>query len=137
MAADRFDHLFIAPGSYDASLRFYRETLGWRVVDEWGGGGAPKCRATDKPERGADALFTIENGNLVFKSYYKMLAPQTKFENCVAHNGSMIPIPGTSTMRLQLAPPSLLRKISSKGWLRFQVVTTTVAGWDASTQTAA
>jgi len=36
MAADRFDHLFIAPGSYDASLRFYRETLGWRVVYEWG-----------------------------------------------------------------------------------------------------
>src|SRR2546422_902640 len=45
MAADRFDHLFIAPGSYDASLRFYRETLGWRVVYEWGGGGEPRGAA--------------------------------------------------------------------------------------------
>jgi len=44
-AADRFDHLFIAPGSYDASLKFYRETLGWRVVHEWGGGGEPRGAA--------------------------------------------------------------------------------------------
>ena len=45
MAADRFDHLFIAPGSYDASLKFYREILGWRVVYEWGGGGEPRGAA--------------------------------------------------------------------------------------------
>ncbi|HKV74378.1 MAG TPA: hypothetical protein VJN95_07660 [Gemmatimonadales bacterium] len=67
--------------------------------DEWGGGGQPKCRATDKPEWGADAIFTLSaDHKLTFKSYYKMLAPQTEFENCVAHNGSLIPIPGRDVM---------------------------------------
>ena len=66
--------------------------------DEWGGGGAPKCRTTDKPEWGSDAIFAIENGKMVFKSYYKLPAPQTDQENCVAHNGSLIPIPGRDVM---------------------------------------
>jgi hypothetical protein len=66
--------------------------------DEWGGGGQPRCRATDKPEWGADALFTIENNKLVFQSYYKLPAAQTTEENCVAHNGSLIPIPGRDVM---------------------------------------
>ncbi len=67
-------------------------------TDEWGGGGQPKCRSFDKPEWGADALFTLNNGRMEFQSYYKMLAPQTPFENCVAHNGSLIPIPGRDIM---------------------------------------
>ncbi len=67
-------------------------------TDEWGGGTQPRCRDTDKLEWGADALFTIENGKMHFKSYYKMAAPQTSFENCVAHNGSLIPIPGREVM---------------------------------------
>jgi hypothetical protein len=67
-------------------------------TDEWGGGGQPRCRATDKMEWGADALFTIENNKLTFHSYYKMPAAQTSFENCVAHNGSLIPIPGRDIM---------------------------------------
>ena len=66
--------------------------------DEWGGGTQPRCRETDKLEWGANALFTIEKNKLVFKSYYKMPAPQTSFENCVAHNGSLIPIPGREVM---------------------------------------
>jgi hypothetical protein len=66
--------------------------------DEWGGGSQPKCRVTDKKEWGADAIFTIENGKMVFKSYYKLPAPQTAQENCVAHNGSLIPIPGRDVM---------------------------------------
>jgi hypothetical protein len=66
--------------------------------DEWGGGSQPKCRATDKYEWGADAIFTIENRKMEFQSYYKMPAPQTAQENCVAHNGSMIPIPGRDVM---------------------------------------
>jgi hypothetical protein len=52
----------------------------------------------DKPEWGANALFTIENGKLVFQSYYKMPAAQTEWENCVAHNGSPIPVPGRDIM---------------------------------------
>ena len=67
-------------------------------TDEWGGGGSPRCRDTDKPEWGANALFAIENGKMMFKSYYKLPAPQTSFENCVAHNGSLIPIPGREVM---------------------------------------
>jgi hypothetical protein len=66
--------------------------------DEWGGGSQPRCRETDKPEWGANALFTVENRKMVFKSYYKIPAPQTSFENCVAHNGSLIPIPGREVM---------------------------------------
>ena len=66
--------------------------------DEWGGGTQPRCRDTDKPEWGGNALFTIEKNKLVFKSYYKLPAPQTSQENCVAHNGSLIPIPGREVM---------------------------------------
>ena len=66
--------------------------------DEWGGGGAPKCRSTDPKEWGANAIFTIENGKMVFQSYYKLPAKQTAQENCVAHNGSLIPIPGRDVM---------------------------------------
>jgi hypothetical protein len=63
-------------------------------TDEWGGGGQPRCRATDPMNWGADALFTLSNRKLTLSSYYKMPAPQTEFENCVAHNGSLVPIPG-------------------------------------------
>jgi hypothetical protein len=66
--------------------------------DEWGGGSAPRCRDTDKMEWGADAIFTIENGKMVFHTYYKMPAAQTNQENCVAHNGSLIPVPGRDIM---------------------------------------
>ncbi len=63
-------------------------------TDEWGGGTQPKCRVSDKKEWGADALFTLKDGKMEFMSYYKMPAAQTSYENCVAHNGSLIPIPG-------------------------------------------
>src|SRR5215467_2783938 len=63
-------------------------------TDEWGGGGQPRCRATDPMNWGADAIFTLSKGKLTLASYYKMPASQTEMENCVAHNGSLIPIPG-------------------------------------------
>ena len=66
--------------------------------DEWGGGSQPRCRATDKPEWGADAIFTLSGNTMTFKSYYKLPAAQTSFENCVAHNGTLIPIPGRDVM---------------------------------------
>jgi hypothetical protein len=66
--------------------------------DEWGGGGAARCRATDKLEWGGNAIFTVENGELKFQSYYKMPAPQTDAEICTAHNGSLIPVPGRDIM---------------------------------------
>lgn len=67
-------------------------------TDEWGGGGGPKCRVDDPYEWGANAIFTIEDGEMVFKEYYKMPAAQTEFENCVAHNGSLIPVPDRDIM---------------------------------------
>jgi hypothetical protein len=88
----------------DSNMSFWHSATfnndGTKVLfsDEWGGGSQARCRATDKPEWGADPLFTIENKNLVFHSYYKMPAPQTEQENCVAHNGSLIPIPGRDIM---------------------------------------
>jgi hypothetical protein len=88
----------------DANMSFWHSATfsndGTKVLfsDEWGGGSQPRCRATDKPEWGADAIFTIENKNLVFHGYYKIPAAQTAQENCVAHNGSLIPIPGRDVM---------------------------------------
>ncbi|MEX0844524.1 MAG: hypothetical protein WD022_04550 [Balneolaceae bacterium] len=67
-------------------------------TDEWGGGGQPKCRETDPMEWGANAIFEIKEETMIFRSYYKMPAPQTSEENCVAHNGSLIPVPGRDIM---------------------------------------
>ena len=69
---------------------------GTKVIftDEWGGGGRARCRAWDPLTWGADAIYDIVNGKLEYKSHYKMPAPQLETENCVAHNGSIVPIPG-------------------------------------------
>jgi hypothetical protein len=77
---------------------------GTKVIftDEWGGGTRPRCRATDLPTWGANAIFDVVDKKLVFRSYYKLPAAQTEQENCVAHNGSLIPVPG--------------RDIKAQGW---------------------
>jgi hypothetical protein len=84
--------------AYWHSATFNNDGTAILFSDEWGGGGAPKCRATDKKEWGANAIYALENGKMVFKSYYKIPAPQTELENCVAHNGSLIPIPDRDVM---------------------------------------
>ena len=84
--------------SYWHSATFNNDGSKVLFSDEWGGGGQPKCRAGDPKEWGADAIFTLENRKMRFHSYYKMPAPQTSQENCVAHNGSLIPIPGRDVM---------------------------------------
>ena len=73
---------------------------GTKVIftDEWGGGTRPRCRATDPPNWGADAIFDIVDRKLQFRGYYKMPAAQTETENCVAHNGSLVPVPGRDIM---------------------------------------
>src|SRR5580658_7971916 len=63
-------------------------------TDEWGGGSAARCRETDPMSWGADAIYSLDKGKLTLGSYFKMPAPQTETENCVAHNGSLVPIPG-------------------------------------------
>ena len=68
-------------------------------TDEWGGGTAPRCQATDRPEWGANAIFTLTaDRKLTPAGYYKLPAPQTATENCVAHNGSLVPVPGRDIM---------------------------------------
>jgi hypothetical protein len=73
---------------------------GTKVIftDEWGGGTAPRCRATDQLTWGADAIFDIVDKKMQFRGYFKMPAAQTETENCVAHNGSLIPVPGRDIM---------------------------------------
>ena len=91
---ERLDQV-IDPGfSYWHSATF--NNRGDKVIftDEWGGGGRPRCRAQDPLTWGADAFYDIVDGKLQFRSHYKMPAPQTDTENCVAHNGSLIPVPG-------------------------------------------
>jgi hypothetical protein len=84
--------------SFWHSATFSNDAKKLLFSDEWGGGSAPRCRSTDKLEWGADAIFTIENNRLNMQGYYKMPAAQTNNENCVAHNGSLIPIPGREVM---------------------------------------
>ena len=84
--------------AYWHSATFNNDGTAIMFTDEWGGGGGPKCRVDDPMEWGANAIFTIEDGEMVFQSYYKLPAPQTSLENCVAHNGSLIPIPGRDIM---------------------------------------
>jgi hypothetical protein len=84
--------------SFWHSASFNNDGTKMLFTDEWGGGTQPRCRVTDKPEWGADAIFTLSNDQLAFKGYYKLPAPQTSEENCVAHNGSLVPVPGRDIM---------------------------------------
>jgi hypothetical protein len=94
----RIDAVSDSNFSYWHSATFNNDATKILFSDEWGGGGQPKCRASDRHEWGADAIFTIVDGKMQFQNYYKMPAAQTQFENCVAHNGSLIPIPGRDVM---------------------------------------
>jgi hypothetical protein len=80
--------------SYWHSASFSNDGTKVVFTDEWGGGIQPRCRATDPNKWGADAIFNLNDGKLSLASYYKMPAAQSDTENCVAHNGSLIPVPG-------------------------------------------
>jgi len=95
----RIDAVADSNFAYWHSATFNNDGSTILFTDEWGGGGQPKCRAEDPMEWGANAIFSINSENeMQFESYYKMPAPQTAQENCVAHNGSLIPIPGRDIM---------------------------------------
>jgi len=98
IAPVRLDAVADSNFAYWHSATFNNDGTKLLFSDEWGGGGSPKCRPLDKPEWGANAIFEIVNKKLVFKSYYKIPTYQTANENCVAHNGSLIPIPGRDVM---------------------------------------
>jgi hypothetical protein len=80
--------------SYWHSASFSNDGSKVLFTDEWGGGLGPRCRANDPNKWGADAIFRLNNEKLTFAGYYKMPAAQGDTENCVAHNGSLIPVPG-------------------------------------------
>ena len=71
-----------------------------RVVftDEWGGGTSPRCRITDPLRLGGNTILTIDKGKMTQHGYFKMLAAQTVTENCVSHNGGLVPVPGRDIM---------------------------------------
>ena len=80
--------------SYWHSASFSNDGTKVVFTDEWGGGLGARCRATDPNKWGADAIFNLNDNKLSLASYYKMPAAQTDTENCVAHNGSLVPVPG-------------------------------------------
>jgi hypothetical protein len=84
--------------AYWHSATFNNDGTKVLYTDEWGGGSAARCRATDRPQWGADAIFTLDNRTLHPAGYYKLPAAQGATENCVAHNGSLIPVPGRDIM---------------------------------------
>jgi hypothetical protein len=80
--------------SYWHSASFSNDGTKVVFTDEWGGGLGARCRPNDPSKWGADAIFHLTNDKLSFANYYKLPAAQGDTENCVAHNGSLIPIPG-------------------------------------------
>ena len=90
----RLDAVVDAGFAYWHSATFNNDGTKVIFTDEWGGGTRPRCRAYDPLTWGADAIYDIVDGKLEFRSYYKLPAPQLEQENCVAHNGSIVPIPG-------------------------------------------
>jgi uncharacterized protein (DUF305 family) len=90
----RMDEVVDAGFAYWHSATFNNDGTKVLFTDEWGGGSRPRCRAYDPLEWGADAIYDIVDGQLEFRGYFKMPAPQVEQENCVAHNGSIVPVPG-------------------------------------------
>ena len=80
--------------SYWHSASFSNDGTKVVFTDEWGGGLGARCRPNDPNKWGADAIFHLNDDKLTFASYYKLPAAQGDTENCVAHNGSLIPVPG-------------------------------------------
>lgn len=80
--------------SYWHSASFSNDGSKVVFTDEWGGGMGARCKPTDPLKWGADAIFNLKDDKLSLASYYKMPAAQSETENCVAHNGSLVPIPG-------------------------------------------
>ena len=94
LAPKRLDDVTDTGFAYWHSATFNDDGTKVLFTDEWGGGGRPRCQAGDPMTWGANAIYAIEDGKLAFRSLYKLPAPQSDVENCVAHNGSIIPVPG-------------------------------------------
>jgi uncharacterized protein (DUF305 family) len=93
-APKRMDVVSDTGFAYWHSATFNNDGTKVLFTDEWGGGSRPRCRAWDPLNWGANAIYDIVDGKLEFRAYFKMPAPQLETENCVAHNGSIVPVPG-------------------------------------------
>ncbi len=98
LAPKRIDAVVDKGFAYWHSATFSNDGTKVIFTDEWGGGGRPRCRAHDPLDWGADAIYDLVDGKLVYRSHFKMPAPQLDEENCVAHNGSIVPVPGRDIM---------------------------------------
>jgi hypothetical protein len=90
----RIDEVVDTNFAYWHSATFNNDGTTIIFTDEWGGGTSPRCREQDLPEWGANAFFRVVDGRMQHVGYYKLPVPQTETENCVAHNGSLVPVPG-------------------------------------------
>ncbi|MHA7899891.1 MAG: DUF305 domain-containing protein [Henriciella sp.] len=90
----RIDAVLDQKFAYWHSATFNNDGTKVLFTDEWGGGSRPRCRPSDPMDWGANAIYDIVDGKLEFRSYFKIPAPQSEQENCVAHNGSIVPVPG-------------------------------------------
>jgi uncharacterized protein (DUF305 family) len=90
----RMDAVVDTGFAYWHSATFNNDGTKVLFTDEWGGGARPRCRAWDPLDWGADAIYDIVDGKLQFHGYFKIPAPQVDQENCVAHNGAVVPVPG-------------------------------------------
>jgi uncharacterized protein (DUF305 family) len=98
LAPKRIDSVVDKGFAYWHSATFNNDGTKVLFTDEWGGGSRPRCRAHDPLDWGADAIYDLVDGKLEYRSHFKMPAPQVDEENCVAHNGSIIPVPGRDLM---------------------------------------
>lgn len=94
MNPTRLDQVIDSGFAYWHSATFNNAATKVLFTDEWGGGSRARCRSFDPKTWGANAIYDIVDGKLEFRSHYKMPAPQSEQENCVAHNGSLVPVPG-------------------------------------------
>lgn len=94
----RVSDIFDPDMAYWHSATF--NNAGDKVVftDEWGGGTSARCRAEDPATWGANMIATIENRTLQGQSFHKLPSVQGASENCVAHNGTIVPVPGRDLM---------------------------------------
>ena len=74
---------------------------GKKVVftDEWGGGTSPMCQANSMMEMGGNTILTVDKARKYKQhAYFKIPSAQTAQENCVSHNGGLVPVPGRDIM---------------------------------------
>lgn len=90
----RIDAVTDTTFAYWHSATFNNDGTKVIFTDEWGGGGRPRCKASDPKTWGGNAIYDIVEGKLKFRAHHKLPAPQSDKENCVAHNGSIVPVPG-------------------------------------------